>query len=142
MEFPYQPVAATATSGIAANAIDGVDNSSFYTVWESQGELPQSITIDLGQVVPDAGMLAYVPRYVDNVGPSTDGAITSYAIAVSTDRAAFTQVASGNWPADSKMKIAAFDPTPARYVRLDALAANGTNAAATEITVGASPYRR
>ena len=40
------------------------------------------------------------------------------------------------------MKIAAFDPTPARYVRLDALAVNGTNAAATEITVGASPYRR
>jgi alpha-L-fucosidase len=142
MEFPYQPVAATATSGIAANAIDGVDNSSFYTVWESQGDLPQSITVDLGQVMPDAGMLVYVPRYVDNAGPSTDGAITSYAIAVSTDGAAFTQVAAGSWAADSKMKIAAFDPTPARYVRLDALAANGINAAATEITVGASPYKR
>jgi alpha-L-fucosidase len=138
MEYPYQPSAASATSGVAGNAIDGLDNNARYTVWESEGDLPQSITIDLGQVKPDVGMLAYVPRYVNFSGPSADGAITSYAIAVSDDGDAFTEVAAGTWPADSKMKIAVFDPPqPARYVRLEARAANGTAAAATEITVGA-----
>ena len=45
-------------------------------------------------------------------------------------------VASGDWPANGLMKTASFDPVAARYVRLEATAANGT-AAATEIAVGA-----
>jgi hypothetical protein len=71
------------------------------------------------------------------MGPSTDGAITSYNVYVSTDNATFTMVASGDWPASGLMKAAAFDPVAARYVRLEATAVNGTNAAATEIAVGA-----
>ena len=97
---------------MAGSAIDGLDNNARYTVWESEGDLPQSITIDLGQVKPDVGMLAYVPRYVNFSGPSADGAITSYAIALSDDGDAFIQVATGVWSADSKMKIAVFAPIP------------------------------
>jgi hypothetical protein len=41
-----------------------------------------------------------------------------------------------DWAADGRMKVATFGPTPARYVRFEVLAANGSPAV-TEITVGA-----
>ena len=68
---------------------------------------------------------------------SADGAITMYAVETSTDGTTFTTATTGSWAADDKMKAAAFGPVAARYVRLDALAVNGTNAAATEIAIGA-----
>jgi hypothetical protein len=43
----------------------------------------------------------------------------------------------GDWPANALMNTAAFAPVAARYVRLEATAANGTPAAATEVAVGA-----
>ena len=106
-------------------------------VGNRRARCPQSVTVDLGQVRPDVSVLNYVPRYVAQVGPSADGAITSYAVHVSTDGAAFTMVATGDWPANGLMKTAAFAPVAARYVKLEALAVNGTNAAATEIAIGA-----
>ena len=84
-EYPYTPASAAATSGTAANAIDGINDYGAYTIWQSTASLPQSVTIDLGQSRPDVGYVGYVPRYVANSGPSTDGAITSYAILTSTD---------------------------------------------------------
>jgi alpha-L-fucosidase len=137
IDFPYDPVASMSTSGQSHFAIDGIDDFYTYTVWESAGALPQSITIDIGQVQPDVSVLNYVPRYVAQTGPNTDGAITSYNVSVSTDGAAFTMVASGDWPATIAMKTASFAPVAARYIRLEATAVNGTNAAATEIAVGA-----
>jgi alpha-L-fucosidase len=137
IDVAYDPVSATATSGTAANAVDGKDDWYTYTVWESSGTLPQSITVDLGEVKPDVSVLDYVPRYVAQSGPSADGAITSYAIETSTDGTTFTPATSGTWDPDGKMKAAAFAPVAARYVRLDAMAVNGTNAAATEMAVGA-----
>ena len=137
IDIPYDPVAASASSGQGSYAIDGVDDWYYYSVWESAGTLPQSVTVDLGQVQPDVSVLNYVPRYVAQVGPSADGAITSYAVHVSTDGATFTLVATGDWPANALMKTAAFTPIAARYVRLEALVVNGTNAAATEIAIGA-----
>jgi alpha-L-fucosidase len=140
IEFPYTPASATATSGTAANAIDGINDnytSRPNTIWRSSGALPQSITIDLGASKPDVGMLGYVPEYMNNAALTT-GAITSYGILVSADGATFTEATSGTWAADGKMKIATFGPVAARYVRLEARAVNGTTAAAaTEITVGA-----
>jgi alpha-L-fucosidase len=106
-------------------------------VWESAGALPQSLTVDLGQVRPDVSVLDYVPRYIPQMGEKADGAITMYAVETSTDGTTFSPAATGTWPADGKMKAAAFTPVAARYVRLDALAVNGTNAAATEIAIGA-----
>lgn len=138
-ERPYTPVSATATSGTAANAIDGHNDWGFYTLWSTAEALPQSITLDLGQEQPDVGFLGYVPRYVPNNGPSSEGAITSYAIYTSTDNVEFTEAATGEWPADGKMKVATFPAVAARYVRLEALASNGQDIAATEIAVGAAP---
>jgi alpha-L-fucosidase len=137
IDVAYDPVSATATSGTAGNAVDGKDDWYTYSVWESAGALPQSLTVDLGQVRPDVSVLDYVPRYVAQMGENADGAITMYSIETSTDGTTFSPAASGSWPADGKMKAASFAPVAARYVRLDALAVNGTNAAATEIAIGA-----
>jgi alpha-L-fucosidase len=137
LEYPYTPTTATATSGTAANAIDGINDNNYNTIWRSSGALPQSITIDLGASKPDVGMLGYVPEYAGNVA-TTNGAITSYGILVSTNGTTFTEATSGTWAADAKMKVATFGPVAARYVRLEARAVNGGSAAAaTEITIGA-----
>jgi alpha-L-fucosidase len=140
IEYPYTPTTATATSGTAANAIDGINDnyaSRPNTIWRSAGALPQSITLDLGATKPDVGMLGYVPEYMNNAA-LTAGAITSYGILTSTNGTTFTEATSGTWAADGKMKVATFGPVAARYVRLEARAVNGTTAAAaTEITVGA-----
>jgi alpha-L-fucosidase len=138
-EHPYTPVGATATSGNAANAIDGVDTYNSYTVWQSSGPLPQSITLDLGDKLPDVGILNYVPRYFGKESTDSDGAITSYAILTSTDNSNFTLATTGTWQANAAMKTAVFAPVEARYVRLEAHAAVGNSAIATEITVGARP---
>jgi len=137
IDIPYDPVNSSSTSGQSHFAIDGIDDFYTYTLWETSGALPQSITIDIGQVRPDVSVLNYVPRYVAQMGPSADGAITSYNVYVSTDGTAFTMVASGDWPPSIAMKTAAFDPVPARFIRLEATAANGTSAVATEIAIGA-----
>ena len=137
IDVAYDPVTAVATSGPSTYAVDGKDDWYYYSVWESAGVLPQSVTADLGQERPDVSVLNYVPRYVAQVGPSTDGAITAYQVYVSSDGAAFTMVASGEWPVNGLMKTASFAPVAARYVRLEATAVNGTNVAATELAVGA-----
>jgi hypothetical protein len=85
------------------------------------------------------GILTYTGSWSEanlDISRSADGAITSWAIHTSTDGVTFTEAASGTWPADTRMKVATFGPAPARHVRLEARAANGTNAAATEIGVG------
>jgi alpha-L-fucosidase len=141
IEHPYTPVGATATSGTAANAIDGVNDTMVHTFWQTSGALPQSVTLDLGQTRPDVGMLAYVPQYSLTAGGTgvAAGAITSYGILVSTDGATFTEATSGTWAADGKMKTVVFGPVAARYVRLEARAANGgATAYATDLTVGAN----
>jgi alpha-L-fucosidase len=136
-EYPYTPAAATATSGIAGSAIDGLNDRGYYSVWESSGKLPQSVTLDLGSVQPDVGYFGYVPRHIANQGASTEGVVTEWILSVSRDNATFTEVASGKWPVTKAMKVVTFAPTAARYVRFAAIAANGGAAAATELVVGA-----
>jgi alpha-L-fucosidase len=148
---PYFPVAATASSGTAASAIDGKNDIGRYAVWQSTGSLPQWIQIDLGSV-KSAGFVGYLPGYEAGSAwnattgncsgtpcavPSATGLITSYEVDVSTDGTTFTKAATGTWPANGKLQGASFGPVQARYVRLLALAVSaGTSAAATEIEVG------
>jgi alpha-L-fucosidase len=140
IEHPYTPVSATATSGVAANAIDGVNDTTVHTFWQTSGAFPQSVTLDLGQVYPDVGMLSYLPQYALTPGGSgvPDGNITTWGILLSTDGTTFTEVANGTWAADGKLKTAIFAPSAARYLRLEARAAMGTSAVATDLTVGAN----
>ena len=140
IEHPYTPIGATATSGVAANAIDGVNDTNIHTIWQTSGALPQSVTLDLGQSHPDVGMLVYLPQYSLASGGAgvAAGGITSYGILVSGDGVTFTQATAGTWAADGKMKTVVFGPVAARYVRLEARAAMGGSAVATDLTVGAN----
>jgi alpha-L-fucosidase len=147
IERPITPVSATATSGTAANAIDDHNDwtggPEFQRIWQSTGNLPQSVTLDLGSVYSDIIYLFYLPRRETG---NTTGNITSYRIYVSTNGTTFTQITTGTaigggtfgtWAATSAIKRVQFAPQTARYVRLEAVAVNGgTSAVINEVAVG------
>ncbi len=133
-ERPYTPASASATSGDAGHAIDGKNDTSYITLWQPTAALPQAMTLDLGQVRPDVGWLGCVPRY-HNERSSQEGNVTSYRVLTSADGRQFTEVAAGAWAPDGRMEVATFAAHPARYVRFEIRAANGSPAV-TEITVG------
>jgi alpha-L-fucosidase len=135
---PLLVQSATATTGNANSAIDGINDFGSHTMWQSTGPAPQSVTLDLGSVQPDVGFLGIVPPYA-GIAPASSGNITTYKIEVSSDAATFTQVAAGGWPADGQLHNATFGPMPARYVRLTATGVDNGMPAATEITVGSQP---
>ena len=136
IEFPVLPVSASATSGSASNAIDGINDRFFYSVWQSSSSLPQSITLDLGKEYANISILDYVPKYKTVTTPLTEGSIKSYKIYTSSDKINFTEVANGEWNGDTSMKIASFPATAARYIKLEAMSGVGGFAAATEIEIG------
>lgn len=155
IEVPLTAVSATATSGNAALAVDGYNdsikgvnntlhgNGHGESLWTSTGTLPQSVTIDLGKSYANIDMLEYLPQR--NTG-TTVGNITAYKVYVSTDNVAFTQVASGTWPADPTYhgllspQRAQFPAQTAQYVRLEAdvVSGGGTSAIIGEVAVGSS----
>jgi alpha-L-fucosidase len=145
LEHAVTPISATATSGTAANAIDGttdwVSGAAVQTLWQSSSGLPQSVTLDLGSVWTPIDMLTYMPR-ADHTGDVTTpfittGNITGYNIYVSADGSVFTKVASGTWSGDKTIKRIHFTPSSARYVRFEATSANGANyAIINEFDVG------
>ena len=154
IETPLTPVSATATSGNAALAIDGYNDSikgvnntmhsnQGESLWTSTGALPQSITLNLGKSYDNIDMLEYLPQR--HTG-TTAGNITSYKVFASKDNVTFTQVASGTWPADPTYhgllcpQRVQFPAQTAQYVRLeaDAVSGGGTSAIAGEIAVGSS----
>ena len=136
IESPVLPVTASATSGNASNAIDGINDRYYYSVWQSSTTLPQSITLDLGKEYGDISILNYVPKYKTVTTPTNEGSIKSYKIYISTDNTNFAEISSGEWAGDSKMKVVTFTPINARYIKIEALTANNNYAAATEFEVG------
>ncbi len=134
--LPITPHSATATSGDAALAIDGYNDRYTYTVWESEKNLPQSITIDLGRRYYDVSTISYVPKYIPYINPQEEGSIKDFKIYTSTDGIVYKEVASGRFNGDVNMKMVVFEPTAARYVRVEALSAVNDFAAATEIAIG------
>ncbi len=135
-EHTITPVSATATSGNASYAIDGLNDRFYYSVWQSSASLPQSVTIDLGKIYNDVSFLSYVPKYIPVVVPKLEGCVTLYKIYVSVDDVNFIEVKNGTWEANIKLKVAVFNKIPARYVKFEALDAYDGFAAATEISIG------
>lgn len=136
IELPVLPVSASATSGNASDAIDGVNDRFYYSVWQSSTPLPQSITIDLGEEYADITAINYVPKYKTVTTPVTQGSIKTFKIYVSLDNTNFTEIAGGEWNGDTSMKTVTFAPTAARYIRIEALSAVDGYAAATEFEIG------
>jgi alpha-L-fucosidase len=133
------PAAAVATSGIAANAIDGKNDRFYYSVWKSSDDLPQSLTLDLGGV-HNINMVYIVPNYIPVVKPLEQGSIQSYRLYASRGGIEFTMIDEGEWAGDTKMKVAVFESTEARFIRLEVLSAVDDFAAVTEIAVGRSDF--
>ncbi|NQX67244.1 NPCBM/NEW2 domain-containing protein [Paenibacillus alba] len=134
MEHTITANSATATSGNASNAIDGLMdyvNTYVETVWQTNTSLPQSITLDLGYTYNNINMLNYLPS--QNL---SQGMITSYTLYVSEDGTNFTSVKSGTWDGDKTMKRVTFPSQTARYVKLEVNSAVGGFAAAGELAVG------
>ena len=144
---PVTPVTATATSGTALNAIDGMvdwaGGVAVQTLWTASGSLPQSVTVDLGANYSNIDTLHYLPRQdKDSSGNMvTTGNITGYRVLTSTDGSNFTAVTSGTWAVDKTLKRARFSAVNARYIRLEATAASNGSPVVSEISVGGTAAR-
>jgi alpha-L-fucosidase len=64
IEHPITPVSATASSGNASLAIDGINDwhggPRYQTLWQSDTTLPQSVMIDLGSIYNNIDRLLYL----------------------------------------------------------------------------------
>jgi alpha-L-fucosidase len=130
IEHPITPVSATASSGTASNAIDGISDAGNVTPWTSS--VNGYVTLDLGSTIQNIGILGYLPSSLN-----ANAVITGYTVSVSTNNTTFTQVASGTWPSNVNYRTVAFTPTDARYVRLTGTAAaSGSTIVASEVDVG------
>ncbi|MGH3379174.1 MAG: discoidin domain-containing protein [Actinoallomurus sp.] len=133
--LPGQLLAATGTGfhhGYEPRkAVDGSVQSLWHSEWSPRAALPQSVTVDTGRTQRIA-QVTYQPREDGN----TNGVITRYELATSTDGVSFTRVATGTWPSDAARKAIGLPDVSARYVRLTALDAGGGYASAAEIQIG------
>ncbi|OPH50415.1 hypothetical protein BC351_07065 [Paenibacillus ferrarius] len=133
-EIPQNEMTAISTSQHSGNeatkAIDGNLATFWHTEWDSSGNVPQSITLDLGGAYV-VSKLKYLPRQDGNA----NGNITAYEISTSVDGVTFNTAASGTWNDDSTEKSAEFAPVASRYVKLSATAGHGGYASAAEFNV-------
>lgn len=136
IDITITPQSATATSGNPYYAIDGKNDRYYYSVWETSESFPQTITINLGEVYYNINILSYVPKYKTVIVPLTEGSIKKFKIYKSLDGNKFSEIISGEWNGDYNMKVVTFQPTSAKYIRMEILSAENGFAAATEITLG------
>ena len=92
--IPVHAGGATATSGTAANAIDGINDNDRNTIWRRRARCRSRSRSISAQMQPDVGMLGYVPEYVANVGASTTARSRRTAILTSTNGTTFTEATS------------------------------------------------
>ncbi|MZQ85324.1 hypothetical protein GQF01_24715 [Paenibacillus sp. 5J-6] len=133
-DIPQVLMTATASSSHSGNeaskAVDGDRSTVWHSEWSPMANLPQSILIDLGSSY-SITKLRYLPWQNGN----SNGNITSYQIATSTNGSSFTTVASGTWADNNSEKSAVFNHVTARFIKLTATASHGGFASATEINV-------
>ena len=60
--------------------IDGINDYGYYTIWQSAGVLPQSVTIDLGQSRPDVGSSATSRATSPTAAPAPTARSRSYTV--------------------------------------------------------------
>ncbi|GKX30865.1 hypothetical protein SH1V18_33450 [Vallitalea longa] len=113
----------------ACNAIDGDIGTLWHTKWDLSDPLPQAITLNLN----DNYMIDKVE--VQPRSSQLNGIISQYRLYVSDDGVDYTKIAEGNWEVNANKKSVSFDPTSARYVKLEALEGHGGWASIAEIEV-------
>lgn len=119
------------TEGLARFAIDGDEGTIWHTKYSPKDELPQSVTINLGETCK-VDRFTYLPR--QNGG--TNGIITKYAIYTSIDGEEFSKVSEGEFENNIKLKTVKFnDSIEANYIKFEALEGVGGFASAAEFNV-------
>lgn len=100
------------------NAIDGSNGTS----WHSEdGSSSHSVTIDLDNHYAVGAIVVLPPIGLD----TSCGLITQHEIYLSHDAENWGKpVAYGMWPTSNRQRVAAFEPTSARYVRIVASSAD------------------
>ncbi|GAA3346326.1 hypothetical protein GCM10020358_56880 [Amorphoplanes nipponensis] len=110
----------TADSSAATTPAGNALDNDPATTWRTAATaLPHTLTIDTGNLLAVGG-LTYLPP-----ADGPDGRIGQYGIGVSTDGAAYTQVATGTFADDEVLKTVTFATVLARFVRLTALGEAG-----------------
>ncbi|OJJ07303.1 hypothetical protein ASPVEDRAFT_46644 [Aspergillus versicolor CBS 583.65] len=107
----------TCTGQKAGHDCERVVDGRSDTYWESDnfGLGPPWISIDL-KTVHNVSGLTMLPRFDDDV---TGGVIESHRVYLSKDERDWGEpVAYGKWANNKAMKLASFNPIPARYVKL------------------------
>ena len=130
---------AEASSGDAANLIAARQYSTEYTTWTSDEKRSQSITLDLGKVYQNINILNFVQAHRCKPAPEcalAEGNVTHCKLFVSEDGKSYKEVAEQRAEADAKMRSLIFDEVPVRYLRLDILDFNGSNAIINEVQAG------
>ncbi|WP_106496225.1 TIM-barrel domain-containing protein [Lentibacillus sp. Marseille-P4043] len=116
----------------AEHAIDGKESTMWHTDWSGDDTLPQSITLDLGDV-HEIGEVTYLPRQ-----SGANGIITDYKLYASTDGENFTEISNGKWKNDKAEKSITFDPMEASHIKLEAIEGVGGFASVAELNVFAA----
>ena len=123
--IPQSQMTASATSQHsgyeASRSVDGNSNTMWHTLLifclAPTVSLPQSITLNLGGTY-NVNALHYLPRQ--------DGYLNgAFSYRVCEHDGRFTLITAGNWANDHSEKTAAFAPTKASYIRLEAVAGHG-----------------
>ncbi|MBB6548251.1 discoidin domain-containing protein [Nonomuraea rubra] len=113
-------------------AVDGDIGTFWHSEYSPPTPLPQSITLNLGEV-KQVSKLDYQPRFDGNL----NGTVLDYKVYVSTDGQTFSEVATGTWALDARLKTATFGAVEARYVRLEGhRASGGSYLSAAEVSAG------
>ena len=105
-------------SGFGAGAVlDGNNNSFWHTRYTpNSATLPHNLVIDM-KVATLVNGLTYLPRQ----DGGANGNVGKYTVELSTDGSSFKWAAGGFFYNDNTLKQVIFTPTPARYVRFNAL---------------------
>lgn len=132
------PIAALLGEKTADVIVDGCSDeipqnggfSPFQTYWEFANAHHAEVVLDYGEV-KEMSKLYYLPgRWL-----GYNGIVTKYKVSVSSDGKRYEQVKEGGWQKNTNLKIASFQPTKARFVKLEVVESIG-NPIISELGVG------
>lgn len=130
----------SATSGNAGYLVDGekIAGANYYD-WISDGDFPQTIIIDLGEIVENVGTLLLVNKHQCKPGPEmalTEGNINKWILFQGTDGVTYKKVAEQQFIKNPGYNSIGFKPKATRYLKLIILDAKGGKAIINELEVG------
>jgi hypothetical protein len=121
---------------LPANATDDRPETIWHSNWAPRMALPQSLTLDMGKICPTQGLV-----YQTRLDGSTKGNILAYNVYISTDDVHYRKISTGKWSASDGQKMIRWGKVSGRYLRLEAMKAEGGMAAAGEVRIVGAAVR-